>query len=230
MKHIAFDFRDGEEDLVRLTNWSWIMSNLLFRLLSENHKKLKVETIIIYFCTELTYQLFPKVVKYNCHFRSGMLIYHDVFDRRAFEELDYPDRRKRLWELTHKVLADAGRRIGDNEFLKAVEHCFHEGLRMNLCPDYKTISAKVELWGRIVDASIWAIFEDDCVRNELLLEYNGSEIYRQELSRGSLGLEFNLIMFRKIEYENNAIIVKVHREANLKVGKIAISESLFHNR
>lgn len=210
-----------------LSNWSFAISTLLTHLFSETYHKKKIEHIGVQFATEAAYQLFPNAVRFRCHCAAGRLNYDGFFEREKIEGLNHLDRTRYLWTMVNIALTDAAQRIGDAEFLNAVETVYHLGLERHLCADYKMISSKIDLWGRLVDASLWAVFDDEYVKAVLSLAYQGREIYRKEVDQCKLGISAFLVSYKKIEASENKITIKVHRDWPFSKTKIEIPENIF---
>lgn len=82
-----FWFKDGDEQLISLSDIFFGLATLLNRLLNEKYEAKKIKFINIDFSTNKTYELYPALPKGEPYFYNGHLRYFGVFDKNKFSNL-----------------------------------------------------------------------------------------------------------------------------------------------
>ena len=220
-----FWFRNGENDLSYLDYKFFSVGLLLNRFLNETYKGKTKEFINIYLCTEETYRLYPKVAKYHLHSTGSIINYYDVFDLYNFNSLDFENQKQFLWRRGYEILQLAAKESKNPALLEACNYAYEKGLKIGLNPDFKLLETKVILHDTEVNACLWIKFYDklDLMKAIFTLEKNEVTVFEKLIDEATIGIEFFLEIYKKIEAKGNSIIIKGHHEIDYLPMKIPIS-------
>jgi hypothetical protein len=219
-----FWFKDGAEKLDSLNNRFFCYSALLNRLLNEKYGGKKIKFINLYFYTEATYELFPQIEKGKVHYYGGHLSIYNVLDLIQFGKVSYSEQTKLIWGLANDSLKKASEFIKNASFQESCNYAFEKGIEINLNPDFPLIEADGLLYEEGVKATLWINFEDNRMYSNLTLEKNGLLLFRKFIDESKNSNEFFLEMYKKIEFNKNAIVIKGDRDVEYLPLKINLDK------
>lgn len=226
VERTLFWFKDGSELLLTLNNRFFAMGTMLNNFINETYFGKKIKFINIYFSTEKTYKLFPKLIKNSIHYVGGYLSYNGVIDLEMFNNLSKTKQDEYIWEKSYEYLQECSRTIKNNDLQKASKYAYEKGLESNLNPNFKVVDTVLSIYGTFIKSSIWIIFKEDGMYSKLTLEKNGEIIFEKDIDKTEHGVEFFLEMYKNIECEDNKIIIKGHRSVRYLPLSIYIDEKL----
>lgn len=226
IERTLFWFIDGNEQLLRLNERYFALGNLLNRLLNETYDGKKIKFINMYFRTEETYKLHPRSVRHYLHFYGGHLNYDDVFELSIFNKLKKEDQDSMIWKRAFEILQESSISIKNNSLLTASEYAYKKGIDIGLNPDYRMIEADVIIYDEPIRASVWVNFRSDGMYSKLTLEKDGIVFFEKDIDSTKNGIEFFLEMYKSIEVEDDAIVIKGHRDVKYLPLKIPIEKQL----
>lgn len=201
-------FNDGIDAINLLNDKFTFLSVLLNRLLSEKYdgKKIKFLNIFFYDNSEKLIKAYGK--EYFLHYYGGQFTYKKVIDYDYFLKMNFNDQKIFIWKEAFEMLQFAGKQLKNESLLISSEYAYHKGLEIGLNADYRMIEANVFLFGENLRASLWVNFLEDKMQANFTLEKNSKIIFNKLIDEGPNGMEFFLVMFKKIEQQNNSIIIK----------------------
>lgn len=198
--------------LIELNSDFFDLGVLLNRLLNEKYDGKKIKFINLDFATYKTYELHPVLPKEEFYYRGGHLRYYGVFDKQQFEMLSKVEQNKYVWYRAYQYLCKSAKSIKNEKLLKASEYAYKRGIEIDMNPDYKVVETSVSYLGMQLEASIWINFKDDGMYSKLELEKNGVVVFEKNIDKARKGVEFFLEMYKKIEMEENDLVIKGHKD------------------
>ncbi|MFC4163932.1 hypothetical protein ACFOWU_09720 [Epilithonimonas zeae] len=227
IERVLFWFRDGQEKLINLNNDFFGLSVLCTRLLNKNYSGKKIGFINIDFMTDNTYDYYPILKRESVEILDKDLRYFGTFDNADFNTLDKVDKQLYIWDKGHKYLFEMAVVSNNIELQQAVEYSYQEGLNLKLIPDYETIYTEFHYNSKPYKASIWICFADDYMYSKLIVENSGRKIFEKEIARTNLGVEFFLVIYKKITVENDCLIIRGPKDVDHLPFRIALKDIIF---
>jgi hypothetical protein len=221
-----FWFSNGEEQLSELNTKYFALGNLLNRLLNEKYDGKKIIFINIYYRTEKSYLLFQNILKNDVHFYGGYLKYDDVFDVEAFGKMNKNLQDITIWNRACEILVESSKVIKNLKLLEAVEYAHKKGLEIDLNPNYQVIESEVIIYGQLLKASVWINFNEDGMYSKFTLEKNSKIVFERLIDNTVRGVEFFLVMYKKIEVKDDDIIIKGSKDVDYLPLTIPIDRQL----
>ncbi|KVV16355.1 hypothetical protein [Flavobacterium sp. TAB 87] len=202
-----FGFNDGIDTINQLNDKFTFLSILLNRLLSEKYTGKKIKYLNLFF-----YENPIKLIKaygkdYFLHYYGGQFTYKRVIDYDFFLSLNYDGQKQFIWKTAYEMLQFAAEELKNESLLNASEYAYHKGLEMELNADYRMIETEVIIFGKNYKAAVWVNFLVDKMQANFTLEKNNQIVLKKLLEEGPNGMEFFLVMFKKILQKDNSIII-----------------------
>jgi hypothetical protein len=225
IERTMFWFND-EEDIVSLNHKFYFLGNLLNRILSEkyNGKKIKYMNIEFYNNAGKLQKAYKK--DYFLHYYGGQFTYKKVVDLSYFLALNFANQKIFIWEQAYEMLQFASKELKNESLLISSEYAYHKGLEIGLIADYKMIETDVVLFKENYKASLWVVFLENQMQANFTLEKNNKIIFEKVIGTAPNGMEFFLVMFKKIEQKDNSIVIKGAKDVEYLPMKILFSENL----
>jgi hypothetical protein len=88
------------------------------------------------------------------------------------------------------------------------------------------IETDVVLFEKKYKASLWVNFSENLMQANFTLEKDNKIIFKKVIGNAPSGMEFFLVMFKKIEQKDNSIIIKGLKDVDYLPMKIMFSENL----
>jgi hypothetical protein len=220
-------FQDGSERVLDLSDKFFPYSVLLNRLLNKYYDGKKLKFLNIYFMTEVSFIMFPQRLRRYEYIMDHIRTY-GAFDKQEFTGLSFEEQKKFVWINACKQLEYAGLSHKNEELANAAKLALEDGLRMDLSPDYKLLEQHGIIEGQDAVASIWAKFPEDAMVANFSLEKDGKVLMDQQIDKTVHGIEFFLEMFKKIEFKNNVIVIKGHRDVKYLPLKITVDPKVLN--
>ena len=129
-------------------------------------------------------------------------------DYEYFLKLDFYNQKLLIWKEAYDMLQFAAAELKNESLKISSEYAYRKGLEMKLCADYRMVETDVVLFGEQYKASIWVNFKEFTMEANFELERNGEVLIRRLLETAPNGMEFFLVMFRKIEQSHNGVVIK----------------------
>lgn len=221
-----FWFKDGDDSLHELDDNFFALGTLLNRLLNQKYEGKKIKFINLNLSTDQTYELHPMVPKDKPYYYGGHLQYYGTFDRKYFEALTRTEQNRYVWDKGLDYLCKSAAFIKNQKLAEAAEYAYRKGLEINLNPDYRLVETDFFLSGQKLKAAVWLNFKDDGMYSKFTLEKAGTVIYEREIDQTKKGIEFFLEIYKKIEVENNNIIIKGVKDVEYLPLKISLNDIL----
>ncbi|AWK06360.1 hypothetical protein HYN56_19865 [Flavobacterium crocinum] len=208
IERTLFGFNDGIDSIKTLDDKFTPLSILMNRLLSDkyNGKKIKYLNLFFYESSEKLQKAYGK--PYFLHYYGGQFTYKKVIDYDYFLKLDFYDQKLLIWKEAYDMLQFAAAELKNESLKISSDYAYRKGLEMKLCADYRMVETDVVLFGEQYRASIWVNFKEFNMEANFTLERNDEIVLKRHLETASNGMEFFLVMFRKIEQLDNAVVIK----------------------
>jgi len=219
-------FKTEEGKINSLCDDFFGLSILLNRLLNESYNGQQIEIVNINLATEETYQKFPAIPMNYTHYYGGHLNYYGLFDKKFFDKLDLLDSTKYVWEKVYHCLCDSADSINNSKLRAAVEYAYNKGNEINLSTDYRVVEKVFDFNGLLFKASVWIYFKGDGMYSRFTLEQENKIIYQREIDKTEKGVEFFLDIYKDIEFIDDSIIIKGHKDVDYLPLKIPIPKNL----
>ncbi len=203
-----FWFKDGEATLRDLTSDFFGLSTLLNSLLNEFYKGKKIKFFNVTFSNSRAYKLFPNRLKNEAYYANGHLSYYAVFDSDVFIAMNTLDQKRFLWDEAYKGLQASATLMKNPELSDACEIAYHKGIKMNLNTDHTVLEEAIELFGQKLKAAVIIQFKEDKMYSKFLLEDDKKILYEQDIDTAQKNMEVFLEIYKKMEQENDTIIIK----------------------
>ncbi|MDN3657818.1 hypothetical protein QWZ08_19355 [Ferruginibacter paludis] len=217
-------FKDGRENLNNLDDLYFGLSVLLTTLLNEKYDGVKIKFINIDLATEDTYRIVPALEKFKIFYQPGHLRYYGVLDIDSFLKMSGFERKKYLWDEAHNFLRKASKVIGNPQLGDACEYCYAKGISINLNTDYKVIETELNLYDKVVQATLLIQFDDAGMYSKLILRQGNSIFYEKTIDKARNGIEFFLEMYKSVESDGKSIVIKGAKDVDYLPLKIAIDK------
>lgn len=226
IERTLFRFNDGYQAINSLNDRFDFLAILLNRLLSENYngKKIKYLNIFFYENSENLIKAYGK--EYFLHYYGGQFTYKKVMDYYYFLSLSLDEQKAFIWKQAYEMLQFAGKELKNESLLLSSEYAYNKGLELNLNADYRMIETDVILFGEKYKASLWVNFLENEMQANFTLEKDNKIIFKKIIDHVPNGNDFFMIVFKKIEQENNTIIIKGAKDIEYLPMKIVFSESM----
>lgn len=226
IERTLFGFNDGIDTINILNDKFNFLAILLNRLLSEkyNGKKIKYMNIFFYDSSEKLQKAYGK--EYFLHYYGGQFTYKKVVDLSCFLALNFNDQKKFIWKQAYEMLQFASKELKNESLRISSEYAYHKGLNLKLNADYRMIETDIVLFEENYKASLWINFLENQMQANLTLEKDNKIIFKKHIGDAPNGMEFFLIMFKKIEQIDNSIIIKGSKDVECLPMKILFSEDL----
>jgi hypothetical protein len=207
IERTLFWFNNGE-DITDLNHKFYFLGNLLNRLLSEkyNGKKIKFLNIGLYANSEKLLKAYGK--EYFLHYYGGQFTYKKVIDLSYFLSLNFNEQKMFIWKQAFEMLQFAGKELKNESLLISSEYAYKKGLEMNLNADYRMIETDVVLFDVSYKASLWINFLENKMQTNFTLEKDNKNVFEKVIGDAPNGMDFFLVMFKKIEQKGSSIIIK----------------------
>lgn len=216
-------FRYEGNRLDHYINRFFPLANLLNRLLNEVYNGKKIKFININFLTEENYAQSPLMLKDQADFRGNSFAYNGIIDYSVFDNLSEHEKKVFLWDRALKYFESAAKTMKNSDFYEAAKYAYKKGVEMNYNPDYIILENEAIIDNKNIKASIWLHFEEDgAMYYRLVLQKNETVILEKELDNCVPGIEFFLVIYKKIEINDDHIIIKGVRDVDYLPLKIDI--------
>ncbi len=208
-----FWFKDRDEQLLHLDNKFSPWTLMLNRLLNEHYSGKKIKYINLYFNTKQTYILHPKAQEHYMHYYGGHLWYNDVFDIDAFMVMSENEQLNYIWKRSYEILLICAENLKNKELSTACNYAYEKGINLGLNPNFKILQTDFILNNKSINVSIEYDFLKQGVCSNLILEIDGAVVFKKFIEDAPLGNPFFFVIYKKIEVENNVIIIKGRKDA-----------------
>jgi hypothetical protein len=225
-----FWFKDGEDSLHKLTDKYHNLCTSFNRLMSEVYIGKKISLINIHFYSESSYKIYNGLLKHYTHFGGKNLTHNAVLDFEMFYALSEEEKGHFLWQRGYKILQEASILVKNPQLAEASEYAYKKGLETNLnFFDFKVLEVAIILYDEPLSACVWVHFTKEKTHSQFILEKNGVVLFEKHLIDARNRLDFFLVMYKKIEVQDNTIILKGAKEAKLPM-KIFVDENVIKNK
>ena len=224
---ILFIFKNEEEEIIEYDNLFFGLSLLLRTLITKNYQGPNIKFVNLYFCTLEYYNLYPKIpsnTDYFTRFDGGLLEYYAILDLVQFKKLSLDSQKKLIWEKACDAVLVSSSQIKNALLLQSCIQAKGDGLKINLNTDYNKISEILTYNGLLYTFCILYKFIGYGAKVFLTISQNEKFIKEIELDTTAKNYEFFFEMFKKIEFSDNNIIIKGHKDVEYLPKKILISE------
>jgi len=219
-----FWFRDGNDQIISLSEDFFGLSNLLNRLLNEKYAGRRIKFINIYFCTPRTYELYPTPPEEIINFHGGHLTYYGKFEKEEFTKLSTLAQYQFVWEQACKYLSESASKMKNDKLLSAIKYAYERGYEIHFDTSFEVLKQDVFINGELIKASIWILFGDKEMTSKLTLQRNGKLVYEEQLARTNNGVEVFLELYKTISVEGNHIVIQGRKDVEGLPVFIPISE------
>ncbi len=215
-----------EDNIVALDNKFTFMGILICHLLNEKYIGKKIDYL------NLTFHKNDKKLKevygndYYLHFYGGSLMYKKVVDLNKFLTLNFTEQKLFIWNQAFEMLKFAGKELKNESLIISSEYAYNKGLELKLIADYRMIENDLILFGENFKASLWVNFLENKMQANFTLVKNNEIIFNKIIGEAPNGMEFFLVMFKKIEQKDNTIIIKGLKDVDYLPLKIIFNENL----
>ena len=221
-----FWFTDGDEQLLNLNNKFSPWGLMFNRLLNEKYCGKKIKYINLYFKTKQTYTLNPKSKEHYMHYYGGHLWYNDVFDMDAFISMSENEQVNYIWKRSSEILLICAENLKNNDLSAACNYAYEKGISLGLNPNFEILQTNFILNNKSINASILYDFQKEEVTSNLILEIDHVVVLKKNIDSAALGNPFFFIIYKKIEVENNVIIIKGRKDAGNLPMRVEIPAAL----
>ncbi|MGE6355542.1 hypothetical protein ACQKCJ_16860 [Flavobacterium sp. NPDC079362] len=224
IERTLFGFNDGIDSINELNDKFTPLSILLNRLLSEKYvgKKIKFLNLFFYENSEKLQKAYGE--DYFLHYYGGQFTYKDVMDYEHFLRLDFPNQKLFIWQKAYEMLQFSGKQLKNESLLNSSKYAYQKGVEINLSADYRMIEIDICLYGGNYKAALWVNFLEDKMEANFTLEKNSEIVVKKKIDEGPNGMEFFLVMFKKIVQKDNSIIIRGAKELNYLPLKISFKK------
>uniref|UniRef100_UPI0040483AFE hypothetical protein n=1 Tax=Roseivirga sp. TaxID=1964215 RepID=UPI0040483AFE len=207
IERILFFFFDGRDRHNELNNRFFPLALLFNRLINSQYNGPKIKFININFRSQKSFDLYPNNRPESFNLYRGHLNYDGLFDFDKFERPDKEEQISFIWTEVCDVLAKVAEEIGNNELKKALEYVKEAGIKNKFEVNYKVLEEELLVFDKPVNTSLWFDFSDAIVRSMLRLCIGQDLVWEREVHRSEIDLEFFLVMYKKILYLGEGIIL-----------------------
>lgn len=230
IKRFQLVFRHKEDRLGYFENTIFPLAMLFMHSINKYYSAGKADINVIDFWTEATYKIYPtRECGFTTFFRG--LTHFTKIEESFFTELTYQERKSYLWERVYQIFKEILPKVKQFDLLEAVEKAYQDGLAVGLNPDFRVLEKDVILYDIHFKASVWMTFNEDNISSfntpfrqfdgqhlftedvisKFTLERDGVVVYERELDTGSMGNEYFLTVYKKIEQiKENTLVIKGH--------------------
>lgn len=128
--------------------------------------------------------------------------------------------------MAYEYLQTSAKQIKNDSLLDASEYAYKRGLEINLNPDYRVIETDGIVYGQPIKAAVWISFRKEGMLSKLTIEKAGIIIFEKQIDETVNGVEFFLEMYKKIEIDNNTIIIRGSRDVEYLPLKLTIERDI----
>ncbi|MFB9080256.1 hypothetical protein ACFFLS_11795 [Flavobacterium procerum] len=232
IERTLFGFNDGIDTINVLNDKFTPLSILLNRLLSEKYtgKKIKYLNLFFYETSEKLQKAYGK--DYFLHYYGGQFTYKKVINYNYFLGLSFNGQKHFIWKEAYNMLQFAGDELKNYNLKESSEYAFNTGLQLNLNADFRMLETDITLFEEKYKASLWLNFTEENMEANFTLEKDNEILLNKLVHSGSNGMEFFLVMFKKIESKGNSIFIRATKDLSYlplqinfakKAGKVEFS-------
>jgi len=226
IERTLFWFTDASTELVEYNKKFYGLGILLNRLLNEAYDGKKIKFINLELSTDKTYELYSNVPKDEPYYYGGHLRYYGVLDRVEFDKYSEVEQANYLWEKAYNYLTKSAEFIKNKKLLVAAEYAFNKGNEVNLSTDYRVVEQVFDFNGFLFRASVWIYFKEDGMYSEFTLEKENRVLHRKIIDNTDNGIGFFLEIYKSIEFIDDSVIIKGHKDVDYLPLKIPIPKNL----
>lgn len=224
IERTMFGFNDGIDAVNELNDKFTFLSVLLNRLLSEKYdgKKIKFLNLFFYDSSEKLEKAYGK--KYFLHYYGGQFTYKKVISYPDFLKLDFNSQKQFIWHKAYEMLQFASRELKNHNLLEASEYAFHKGIELNLNADYRMLEENIVIFKEHYKAALWVNFLESKMEANFTLEKDNKLILKTKIDEAPNGMEFFLVMFQKIQQQENGVVIRGEEDVSYLPLEIAFEK------
>lgn len=199
------------------------MQYLLQRLLNKYYNGKKIKNLIIYlYATEDFKNLSDDID--GVHYYRGYMYIYSSLEYAPFLKLSFEKQTEFLWEKIYYSLTKLGQKLKNNELIEAAQLAYVEGKEVKYNTDLKKINEEFIINKEKYEASIVIRFIGEKMLAFFILEGSDGFYYEKFIDQTQSDLKFFLTIYKKIQLNEDKIIIKGHYEIDYLPLKISFKE------
>ncbi len=219
-----FWFFNESDSLQPMTQKYFGLANLLNILLNKYYSGKRIKFINLNYRTQQIYDRFPNAKVDSAHFYNGVLTFNGLFNEEEFDKFENTEKKIFLWDKACKSIEIASEKVNNNNLLDVMELVYAEGLKDGLNTNYENLKTPFSYQGNTYEASIFFEIDEYYMKSIFMVSNEGKKLFEKPIDRTLPGVEFFLEMYKKIEIDFEAIIIRGSKDIEYLPLRISFDE------